>query len=329
MYIGEIGMRGFRNMIAYVLDELLGESNKPTRIKICFEKENQVRVEATHINAESLTQLLKSLYKQDIGYRFAFPILVALSEETAIQVTDTSAVTKLSARKGDFTVTTSIAESQPQTLILEFKPDFEIFKSLEIDYEIFNGFARKYAFLNPPCHITSIDRRSTDEQKNTYHYPRGVAHQLDYKIGEQLYGNPQVRFDFDTTIGEHHYRISFCWMDLWLSQTYIASYANNDELIFGGSLVDGVLEGIIAAIKKAAHGREKVAINRKNASEKLILLAAVQGNDFVFGGSVKGRLEMPEMKKQVKKYIFGQLNEYFATHPEAFEMLIGNFKVWT
>ncbi|MBK9463176.1 MAG: hypothetical protein IPN94_28135 [Sphingobacteriales bacterium] len=65
--------------------------------------------------------------------------------------------------------------------------------------------------------------------------------------------------------------------------SYSMSYANVDELVAGGSLIDGILDGIIAAIKYVSKkNNQKVEITRATLKEALILIASVKGDEFTF-----------------------------------------------
>ena len=328
MYIGEMGMRGFKSMLGYLFDELLKDLNTKSEIAVSFIKNDWIRIEAQKIDTKHFLRVLHSSDENLIHFGYlSLPVLVALSEELTVQVNGFNSVTNLSAKKGNFIITPSAFQGKKQGLTLDFKLDSGLFQPFEMSYEIINQFIRKYAFLNPGCKITSIDNRTKNDQKNIYDYPLGVSHQLDYEIGMRFYGHPLLRFDFKTIIKEYSYQISFCYMDSWLDKAKITSFADDKELIFGGSLIEGVLDGIIASVKKNHKiGEADINIDRKKVKEGLILVAAVRGKNLVFAGCTKEKLEMPRMRRQIRKYISSELTSHFHSQPDVANKFMDTFR---
>ncbi len=328
MYIGEMDIRGFKSILGYLFDELSKDSNTRSEIAVSFRKEDWIRIEAKKIDTKHFLRVLHSSDEDLINFTYwGLPVLVALSEEITVKVTDFDFVANLSAKKGNFVIATSALQQKKQSLTLDFKIDVELFRPFEMNYEIVNQFIRKYAFINPGCKITSIDNRTKNIQKNIYNYPLGVSHHLDYEIGMQFYGHPLLRLDLKTIIEEYSYQISFCYMDSWPSESKMTSFADNKELMFGGSLIEGVLDGIIASVKKNHKGGEgDINIERRKIKEDLILVAAVKGENFVFSGSIKEKLEMPRMRRQIRKYISSELTSHFHSQPDVAKKFMDKFR---
>ncbi|MBL0079859.1 MAG: hypothetical protein IPP53_12340 [Bacteroidetes bacterium] len=73
-----------------------------------------------------------------------------------------------------------------------------------------------------------------------------------------------------------------------MDKFHIKTYAGNYETYEGGSLNNGILGGIILAIKTIAEKENiEIKINRKLLKDQLIVIAAVRGEDLIFEGSIK------------------------------------------
>jgi DNA gyrase/topoisomerase IV subunit B len=99
------------------------------------------------------------------------------------------------------------------------------------------------------------------------------------------------------------------YQDIWLGQTQM-TYANNDALIFGGSLEQGVLDGLFLAVKQAAN-RQNIVVDKRKLKKHFILLAVIKGDNFMFYGSTKTKLYMPLVRQKIKKFVAEQTAVYF------------------
>lgn len=329
MYIGDLALQGFKNMLGYFFDEINSSAGQ-IPITVEFKKDNVVCIEVSQIDTQTIIELLQEIDKEVPVKLLALPVIAALAEQIHITVQNPPSLVVLWGNKGSYQMAASTSQEKDQKLLIEFKIDFDIFNKFDLDYDILNDFIRKYAYLNSNFKIKCIDSRHDEIRINIYYYPNGISHLLDYKIGKQLYCNTSFRFDRKVKIDNYSFEISFAYLNVWLKHTDITSYAHNTELIFGGSLVEGILDGILTALKEvAAWQNKKVVINRKKIKEQLILIATVKGDeyDFVFKGSLKGELDMPKMKKQIKDYIHLELINYFKCNESIATMMLGKYTI--
>lgn len=329
MYIGDLTIRGLKNMIGYFLDDIQKDNSSNIEITIEFKKDNWVKIQVNKIDTSLFAETISSLNTDNKFISLGLPVMIALSEEIKINVQKLPSLISLWANKGIYEYAATTAIDKIDRIEVNFKIDFDIFNSFSFNYEIINGFIRKYAFIYSNFKIVSIDSTKDIKQTNLFEYPNGVSDQLDYKIAEQLHGIPLLRLDLKVNIDEYDYQICFCYLDIWLGQTYIATYANYDELIFGGSLENGILDGIILTFQEYSKSyKNKVKINYKSAKEQLILIAVAKGHNFNFAGSTKCKLEMPKMRKSIKQYVYNQLNYYLKTNEAIAEKVLDKFRIY-
>lgn len=331
MYIGNLYLTGFKNMIGGVFETLKCNQSTVVNITIEFKKENRIRIEINGMDNTLLKKNIDNINNEMYVYDWkntGIPILIGLSENIKITVLQPQITTTLIAKKGVASIDTANILNEQEKTIIDFNIDFDIFNKFEINYEVINQFIRKYAFLNPAFKIKSIDSTTSDPQVNVYYYPQGIAHQLDYVMGSiTYYSHPLFRLDYQTSINGYDYQVSFCYMSS--GKSYAMSYANNDELVAGGSLIDGILDGIIAAIKYVSKkNNQKVKITRATLKESLILIASVKGDEFTFGASTRINLNMPQMRKEIKNYMYHNVSSYLLNNINVSSCLLNNINVF-
>ena len=316
MYVGDCSIRGLKHLLQYYFDDFPKKEFQTTQVDIEIRQDNWINIRITEIDTTVMMNTITHLEKGKFDKcTYGLPLMIGLSDEINITIQKFPSVVVLNANNGIHESWISTAQTKENMIELSFKLDLDIFKNVEYDYEIINHFLRQYAILNPHFNIKSSDKVSNNQQVNIFYYPKGIAHLLTHKIAEQHYGNPIFRLDLNTSIEHYDYQISFAYQDFWLGQTFVTSFANNDELLFGGSLIDGIFDGIILAVKrKAKKDGTKIKINHKIVQKQLILIASVKGQNFNFGGSIKENLVMPEMRKQIKNYISKTIDDYFSNN---------------
>lgn len=327
MYIGEPSIYGFHTILSYLFGDLEKIIKLKTEIKIKLKKENRIKIEIHDIETSVFVETINNLKKFNENFSLGLSVLVGLSEELKIKIDENQNTTILNSKKGIYTIESEQKIQSSTKIEFEFKLDTSIFLNLKINYEILNIFIRKYAFLNSDFKIISINKSSTNIQTNIFEYPNGINEILEIKIAEIALKAPKYYINLKTKIENYEYNICFCYQNNWLGRNFITSYANHDDLYFGGSLENGILDGIILAINNnAVEKGKKIEINYKNVKKELFLIANVKGLDFTFGGATKSKLEMPKMRKIVKEFVFTEMNLFLSENQEISNELLEKFK---
>ncbi|MCW0487167.1 hypothetical protein [Riemerella anatipestifer] len=302
MYVGDLCIRGIKTMLGCFFEDILENSSNKLDINIDFKTNDIIALFVKNLNTELFIETVENLNIENKIVPLGLPVIIALSEQVNLKIISNSSVLTLTSTKGDYEFKNKLITKKADSIDLEFKIDRTIFNEVELNYESFNQFFRKYTFINTNCRIISHDNRTDIKQTNLFDYPRGLSQQLDLKIAEQLYGKSFFRLDLSTKIDNYEYQICISYQDIWLSQTIIQTYANYDELLNGGSLEKGILDGLYLAIKEIAYKRE-IVIDRRKLKEELILLAVIKGNNFHFCGSTKVEIYMPKVRKKIKEFV--------------------------
>lgn len=325
MYIGDLSSRGLKTMLGYFFDDILKNCDYKIEINIDFKTNNQIVLSIKNIDTHLFIETIEKLNVENKLVSSGLPLLIALSEKVSLKITNNSSLISLTSTKGKFKFDKKHITNKTDILEIEFKIDQIIFKETELNYEAFNQFLRKYVFINTNCRIISHDSRTEIRQTNLIDYPNGLSQQLNFKISEQLYGKSFFRLDLTTETDNYKFQICISYQDIWLSQTIIQTYANYDELILGGSLEQGILEGLFNAIKKIGD-KKQINIDRRKLKEQLILLSVIKGENFVFEGSTKTKIWMPKVRKYLKEFVAQQTEKYLAENVDIKEQILEKFK---
>lgn len=328
MFLGELRLPGFKQMLEYLFEEILRDCFENPIFEIDFYPENRFTVRVSKINTKQFLLRLDNLQPTDDSITsLGLGTIIVLSADISIAVNDLPTLIVLYGQKGNFETVTSTSQEKENNVIISYTVDKEIFKDLEFVYEQINGFLRQFAFLNPHLKIISTDKTIDEFQRNVFYYPTGVLKELDYFISQQPYGLHSNRIDIDAQIDKYSYKIGILYSNIWLNTSFIKTYAGNIETFLGGSLYDGILEGLVLATKKVAQKENAdIVINRRLVKKELIVIAAVQGDDFEFEGSVKRKLGMPGIKKDVMQLVSERATTYFESNPKATESILYKFK---
>ena len=115
------------------------------------------------------------------------------------------------------------------------------------------------------------------------------------------------------------YHICFAFK-IWIVKKNIKTYAEFIDLYLGGSFEQGIFKGFKKAVSKYFDIKSSKKLQRK-IQKNLMLIASVKGDEFRFGGSTKGALDMPELQKETEDFVAQSFFEILNTNPDLIEFL--------
>lgn len=209
---------------------------------------------------------------------------------------------------------------------ITFSFDKKVITSTNIDYLKLTGNVLKIALLNRQCEIITIDKRQKYFTQNYYHFPQGIFYLFDRATTEVL-GKPEFKITFDDKVNSNKYQIGLAYRTDWYPTPNVESFANDVHTIYGGSLVDGVIDGLISACKiyVKANNLTTFKITRKKFLNGLIIVCAVRGSDYKYRGSFKETLDDMTVKKQAKKIISTLALDFFNIEKEKANKFLWRF----
>ena len=208
-----------------------------------------------------------------------------------------------------------IVKKESKTQIL-FAIDKTVIADTSVDYSKLSEKVLQLALLNRHCEILIKDQRGKYPEQNYYHFPQGIFYLYERAMKDAL-GKPEFNITFDGSINAYSYQIGLAYRSDWFPEPAVGCFVNNVQ-ISGGSLVDGVMEGLITAcrtyVKKNDLKTHK--IKRKKFINGLILVCAIRGEEDSYDGNWKHMLENDDVFQDVKKRIYDLVLEFFDADQE-------------
>jgi DNA gyrase/topoisomerase IV subunit B len=330
MYLGDMRMTGFNRMLEFFLAYVTPIDPGHLEIEFTCLSDHQMRIRLSSAAAPKLRQAIAQLQAMDNPLdALEVGILLALSAAIDIVIHHGGTSSVLKGQRGDFTVTEVESLAREEGAWIDFHLDNEIFMDFVLDYALLNHFLRQFAILNPGVKIISTDNLTEELQRNVFCYPRGVFQLLDEHLIFETYGPPLLRMDIDASIGGYIYKVGIAYTYALRQPHFVRSFAGEIETYFGGSMKEGVLDGVLMAIKEIALAENvNLPRGRKFFQKDLAVVAAVRGENFVFEGSTKWKLGMPHVRKDVRQLVFQKMRQVFEANPHLKKEILDKFERW-
>ncbi|HLP51857.1 MAG TPA: hypothetical protein VK154_13305 [Chitinophagales bacterium] len=309
MYIGGTKITGFKCLLQYFLVAIIKNGLEDLIIEIGFHPSNKLKLKIKNIDTSTLIERLSKLNRSET-YDLEFNCFIALSSEISITIHDIPGVVMFYGKQGICDPVASTSQEKEKSVLIDYQLDNSIFQDFNISYEQINYTLRQFSLLNPGLKIVSTDNASIDFQQNVYYFPEGFKQEVDYILSTYPYADHFLRIDKRERIDNYEYNISMCY-GVYLRDSVIRSFAGTQELFFGGSLEDGIFDGLMFALKELAEQKnEPVRLTRRLIKKNIIVLASVQGPDYTYLGSTRWKLGMPNIRKAAKELIIKHLKKH-------------------
>ncbi len=319
MYLECSSAKGLCAMIESLTLDLLS-SAKMEDVTIELNAENTVRIISSDISVEPIIRKFNILNSSDALTAHKniqdLAILIALSEAVKIEVYDAGKIYTLAGEKGKFSLNVDEGYLR-EDLIIDFTPDKSIFETTDVNFEYLCSVFRRISHLNAAVKITCVDNSHEDFQQSVFHYPDGIFSKMDNLVLERSIDEPSLRLDIDESRGEFKYKISFCFLDYSISP-YVQSFAGYRETLYHGSLVNGVVLGIIRSITDFGNKNNlNIEVSDSSiGSNGFMLITSVIGSEFKYAGPLKIELDQPEIEIAVEEIVYNRLSNYFEINKE-------------
>lgn len=321
MYFGATGSKGIINLIDYLLKDFfkLCSANDFVFI-ISLHRDNSLSIEVSSEN--NLVPFLQSLNPiiNKIDY-YSTRFAIAASKTFKIS-NDKIEIIYINGQE-QFSSYHNSSDCQTN-LIINLEPDETVFGATNIDYIALNQKLILIPITNRQTEIITKDERGKYLRQNYYHFPQGSFYIFDSVINS-LNGKPDFQLKFEGSLGEHQYQIALA--DKYWGGS-ITSFANYIQTTCNGSLVDGVIEGIIIASKKyiKANRLEHHKITKKKIMENFIIVCSVNGPDFDYEGSFRQKLSSNIVQSQSKELVRNWIYNYLASDENVWCSFLLHFK---
>ncbi|MCB5233932.1 MAG: DNA topoisomerase (ATP-hydrolyzing) subunit B [Candidatus Cloacimonetes bacterium] len=339
MYIGGTGERGLHHLVYEVVDNSIDEAlaGHCDEIKVCIKTDGSVEIDdngrgiPVDIQKETGLPALQVVltvlhaggkfdqnsYKVSGGlHGVGVSVVNALAEWLEANVhTDGKEYRMRFERGKPMSKLETIGKSNRRGTIIRFKPDPEIFETVEFSFDYLTVRLRELAFLNKGVRILLTDERS--DRTHDFRYEGGINSFVEYL-------NQNKKPLFVKPIYIEHEREG---MELEVSIQYnegyqenIFSFANNINTIEGGTHLSGFKRGLTSAVNAYIKNNdllknEKISPNGEDIREGLTAVISVKISNPQFEGQTKTKLQNTEVEGVLGSAIYENLLIYLEENP--------------
>ena len=340
MYIGSTDARGLHHLITEIVDNSIDEAlaGYCDHIKVIINKDGSCTVidngrgipcgihktEKKSAVEVVLTKLHAGGKFGGEGYKISgglhgvgLSCVNALSEWLEVVVEQSGKIHKQLYKRGVPQEPLKIIGDTAQTgTSVTFMPDFEIFETLDFNYDELKSRFREIAFLNKGLTISIEDRRGQESVSETFHYDGGIVEFVDYLNSTKETLFPETVY-VDVVNKTNEVEIAFQFNNGY--NEFINSYANNINTEEGGTHLEGFKNSLTKIINDYGHDHKILKDSEKltgdDVREGITAIISVKLTDPQFEGQTKTKLGNSEMRKIVADAMQEKFGAYLEENP--------------
>ena len=244
-------------------------------------------------------------------------VVNALSEWLTVQVHKDGKIYEMKFSRGNITQELKVVGETDHTgTTVTFKPDGEMFDTLEYDYETLHTRMREQAFLNAGLRITITDARSGREQSETMRYEGGIREFVTYINRNKTPLHEEVIY-LSGAKGDSTAEIAIQYNDGY-NETLV-SFANDIHTPEGGMHETGFKAALTRVLN--AYGlkygmiKEGDKVSGEDVREGITAVISVKLTEAQFEGQTKAKLGNAHIRTLVDGIVNDQLAVYLEEHP--------------
>jgi DNA gyrase subunit B len=206
-----------------------------------------------------------------------------------------------------------IGSTQKSGTKIKFRPDEEIFKSINFSFDILSQRLRELSFLNKGIKITIVDERNN--RNHIFHYEGGIKSFIEYlnKNRNLIHPNPIYFWGEKDSL---FLEVALQYNDSYIENIF--SFVNNINTHEGGTHLIGFKSALTRVINSYGVNNNilKVNLNGDDVREGLVCIISLKILNPQFEGQTKLRLSNSEVKGIVENIVYEKLNMYFEENPQ-------------
>ncbi len=339
MYIGSTGPRGLHHLVYEVVDNSIDEALAGVcdTINVIIDKDNSITVEdnGSGIPVEIHPQTGKSTvetvltvlhaggkfnnsaYKVSGGlHGVGVSVVNALSEWLVVKVKRNGKEYMQKFQRGKpVTELEVIGQASGTGTTISFKPDKEIFDSIEFDYETLQYRLREMAFLNKKVKITLEDKRT--ETKEVFYYEGGIKSFVEYLNKNKTPIQRDILY-FEAKKDDVLVELAMQYTDSYSENIY--TFANNINTEEGGFHLSGLRTALTRVMND--YGRKYNYLKERDDNlqgedvrEGLTAVLSVKLPNPQFEGQTKTKLGNSEIKGIVESIAYDHISAFLEENP--------------
>ncbi len=207
---------------------------------------------------------------------------------------------------------------------VRFKPDGQIFETLEFSFDVLAQRLRELAFLNKGLAITLRDERKESAKEQVFLYKGGIVSFVEHlnEAKTPLHKPIYVKVEKPEMILE----VALQYNDSYAENLF--SFANNINTKEGGTHLVGFKAALTRTINNYANAndllkKETESLTGDDVREGLTSVVSVKVRNPQFEGQTKAKLGNSEVKGIVEAAVNEALGNYFEENPPVAKKIIG------
>ena len=346
MYIGGTGITGLHHLVWEVVDNSIDEAlaGHATTVIVNMHEDGSISVmddgrgiptdihEQTGKSAlEVILTVLhsggkfdKKSYKYSGGlHGVGISVVSALSEWLEATVWRDGKIFTQSFKRGAVASAMSVTEGATRTgTRIRFKPDAEIFESVEFEYDILAKRLRELAFLNRGVKI--VLRQKSTKRCNSFEYVGGIQSFVEF-LSESKTTLFKDVIAFTKEKDGIEVDVAMSYNDGYNEQFF--AFVNNINTVDGGTHVLGFRSALTKVFnkyikenpdllgKELKNKKDEFKLVTEDTREGLIGVLSIRVPEPQFEGQTKGKLGNPEVRAVVDAVVSDFLYDYFEQNP--------------
>ena len=340
MYIGSTSASGLHHLVYEIVDNAIDEAlaGYCTDITVTINEGNTITVTdngrgiPVDIQAQTGRPALEVVftvlhaggkfggggYKVSGGlHGVGASVVNALSEWLTVQVHKDGKIYEMGFSRGNITQELKVVGETDHTgTTVTFKPDGEMFDTLEYDYETLHTRMREQAFLNAGLRITITDARPGREQSETMRYEGGIREFVTFINRNKTPLHEEVIY-LSGAKGDSTAEIAMQYNDGY-NETLV-SFANDIHTPEGGMHETGFKAALTRVLN--AYGlkynmiKDGDKVSGEDVREGITAVISVKLTEAQFEGQTKAKLGNAHIRTLVDSIVSDQLAVYLEEHP--------------
>ena len=340
MYIGSTSASGLHHLVYEIVDNAIDEAlaGYCTNITVTINEGNTITVTdngrgiPVDIQKQTGRPALEVVYTVlhaggkfgGGGYKVSgglhgvgASVVNALSEWLEVAVHKGGKIYQMKFSRGAITQEmTVIGDTDHTGTTVRFKPDGEMFDTLEYDYETLHTRMREQAFLNAGLRISIADRRPGQEQEDTMCYEGGIREFVTWINRNKTPLHEEVIYMAGAK-GDSTAEIAMQYNDSY-AETMV-SFANDIHTPEGGMHETGFKAALTRVLN--AYGikygmiKEGDKVSGEDVREGITAVISVKLTEAQFEGQTKAKLGNAYIRTLVDGLVSDQLSVYLEEHP--------------
>ncbi len=346
MYIGSTGSLGLHHLVYEVVDNSVDEAlaGHCSKIDVTIHIDNSVTVVddgrgiPTGIHpTEGISAAEVVLTKLHAGGKFdrnsykvsgglhgvGLSVVNALSELLELEIRREGQVWHQTYERGAPREPLKVTGKAKGTgTTVTFKPDSQIFESLDFSFDILSQRLRELSFLNSGLAITIRDERA-EGKEHEFCYKGGIKSFVEHLNRNKTTLHPVVFLEVEKDGVQLEVAIQY--NDTYQEQIF--SFANNINTIEGGTHLSGFKSALTRTINAYAQANEllkdiKESLSGDDVREGLTTVVNVRLPEPQFEGQTKTKLGNSDIKGIVESLVNERLSTYFEENPAVAKKIV-------